>query len=311
MKSRRSDVVDIARAVAILAMIAYHLIWDLANFGFLPPGAPFVPGMRLASNAIAAAFLALVGLSLVLADRAGSSRGAFFKRLAMIACAAASTSAASFAVEPQAPILFGILHCIGVASLLATPLLKLPGIAASALGALAIAAPRLFSSPEFDLPVVQWIGLGWGEPATLDWRPLLPWGGVVWLTLGLAKLAPDGFWESPVTGWRAVGRPSAALAWLGRHSLAVYLTHQPILFACLFLASYGLGLASTSERETFLATCRPACVEAGGAIETCQRSCTCAVDKEMKMRFGARLSEFLGSQEDMNSAVESCAAEAR
>ena len=311
MTSRRSDVVDIARAVAILAMIAYHLIWDLANFGLVPPGTPFTPAMRMASNAIAAAFLALVGLSLVLARRAGSPSGAFRKRLIVIAFAAALTSAASFLVEPRAPILFGILHCIAVASLLAAPLLKVPALVASAVGALAIAAPRIFSAEVLESPILQWIGLGSNAPTTLDWRPLLPWAGCVWLTLGLAKQAPNRFWESGLMRWRAAGAPGAALAWLGRHSLAIYLAHQPILFACLFVASNGLGFGYAREKQAFLATCRPACVESGGAIETCERSCACAMDKEIRSRWGARLSEFLGSDEAVTSTVESCAVEAR
>ena len=33
-------------------------------------------------------------------------------------------------------------------------------------------------------PGLVWLGLGTQDPATLDWRPLMPWGGVLLLGLG-------------------------------------------------------------------------------------------------------------------------------
>ena len=308
----RSDVVDIARAVALVAMFAYHLVWDLADYGFLPPGTPFTPPMRLASNAIAVTFLALVGVSLVMADRGGRRSGAFWKRCALIAAAAGLTSAVTLVVEPQAPIVFGILHCIALASLLAAPLLRIPAGAACAIGLSALLAPRVFSAPAFDAPLVQWIGLGLHEPATLDWRPLLPWAGFVWLTLGLARLLPSRFWQSRPMVWRARARLMSALTWLGRHSLAIYLTHQPVLFAGLFVASAALGLGASRERDAFLAACRPACVESGGAIELCERSCVCVADKAMRATLGAQLlAKIWPDTHPTQSAAESCAVEAR
>jgi uncharacterized membrane protein len=307
----RSDVIDIARAVALIAMFAYHLIWDLADNGFIDPAAPFTPGMRWASNAIASAFLALVGLSLVLADRGGRRSGAFLKRLTIIAAAAVLVTATTFVIAPQAPIWFGILHCIALASLFAAPLMRIPAMATVAIGLLALLAPKLFSFEAFDAPFLQWIGLGKHAPSTLDWRPLLPWAGVVWLTLGLAGLAPNRFWRSSVMVWRARGRLASALAWLGRHSLALYLAHQPVLFASLFVASAALSPGVEREREAFLAACRPACVESGGGIETCERSCACVADKEIKATMRARfISKFWRDRNGAELAVQSCMTEA-
>ena len=33
----RSDAVDIARGLSLLAMAAYHFVWDLTAFSFVPP----------------------------------------------------------------------------------------------------------------------------------------------------------------------------------------------------------------------------------------------------------------------------------
>jgi len=307
----RRDVVDVARAVALIAMFIYHLIWDLADYGFIPPGTPFTPPMRWASNAIAAAFLALVGVSLVLAYSGGPPDRSFAKRIVVIAAAAALVSAVTAIVDPEAPIWFGILHCIALASLLAAPLLRLPAIAACAFGLLALAAPRLVSSAALDAPFVQWIGLGLQPPATLDWRPLLPWAGIVWLALGLTRLSPSRFLNLKLMVWRAQGSAPSALAWLGRHSLAVYLAHQPLLFGLLFLASTGLGLGAGPQRDAFLAACRPACVESGGQADTCQRSCACAAEKEIQATIVAGLlAKFWPDRTRGDLAVQSCVRDA-
>ena len=94
----------------------------------------------------------------------------------------------SFVFAPSEPITFGILHCIAVASLLAGPFVAAPAWASLAIGLAAIVAPFFIRSTLFDPPWLLWIGLGEALPNTLDWRPLLPWAGVVFLGLGAARL---------------------------------------------------------------------------------------------------------------------------
>jgi uncharacterized membrane protein len=215
------------------------------------------------------------------------------------------------AAEPQAPILFGILHCIAVATLLAAPLDRVPALVVGVLGGTAVLAPRFLSNAAFDSPFVLWIGLGLHEPVTLDWRPLLPWAGVVWLSLGLARLLPAPFWDSRPMTWRARRGSTRALAWMGRHSLPFYLAHQPILFALLFGASALLGVSAAKERDAFLASCAPACVESGGSVEACARSCGCVADKAIRATALARLtSGFWPEGERMKSTAQACAVEA-
>ena len=138
---------------------------------------------------MASAFLALVGVSLALAHRNGLNLRAFWRRLAIVAGAAALVTAGSFVFAPSEPITFGILHCIAVASLIAAPFVTAPAWASLAMGFAAIAAPWLGRSTLFDPPWLLWLGLGEALPNTLDWRPLLPWAGVVFLGLGVARLA--------------------------------------------------------------------------------------------------------------------------
>ena len=122
----RIDAVDCARGLALVGMAAYHLSWDLADFRLASPMLPFTPQMRLLSHIVASAFLLLVGVSLALAHRNGLNVRAFWRRLAIVAGAAALVTAGSFVFAPSEPITFGILHCIAVASLLAGPFVTAP-----------------------------------------------------------------------------------------------------------------------------------------------------------------------------------------
>src|ERR1700722_15036163 len=122
----RIDAVDCARGAALVGMAIYPLGWDLADFRLAPPMLPFTPQMRLLLHSVASAFLLLVGVSLALAHRNGLKVRAFWRRLAIVAGAAALVTAGSFVFAPSEPITFGILHCIAVASLLAGPFVTAP-----------------------------------------------------------------------------------------------------------------------------------------------------------------------------------------
>jgi len=108
-------------------MAAFHLIWDLGNFGYIDRDFPYSPSVKLFGHAIAIAFLFIVGVSLVVARARGAGSRAFWRRFFLIAGAAALVSLGTYIAFPQAFVFFGILHCIALASLLAAPLLPLPG----------------------------------------------------------------------------------------------------------------------------------------------------------------------------------------
>jgi len=313
-KLGRIAAIDVARGASLVGMGVYHLIWDLADFGFVSAGAPFAPAMRIFSHGVASAFLALVGVSLALAHPNGLSRRAFARRFATIAGAALLVTLASLFVDRDEPILFGILHCIAIASLVAAPFVGAPAWAALAAGALALAAPLIVASESFNSPALIWLGLGTAAPFTLDWRPLLPWAGVVLVGLALTRACLSRLARWSWTRWRPAAIPSRALGFAGRHSLAIYLVHQPILLALLFALANLSGLAARQERESYLAACRPACVEAGGGPSACAKACLCIADRAQAA--GVPLRAALGRRADderrrLKSIVDACGAEAR
>jgi uncharacterized membrane protein len=227
----RLDGVDALRGLAILAMVAYHFAFDLRHFGVIR--ADFENGAvwLAARGTIVTSLLLLVGISLVLAGRARVPFPAFAKRVAIIAACALAASAASYLVYPSTFITFGILHFIAVASLLARPLAGRPA-AALALGIVVLVTGLTLSHSFFDTRATSWIGFTTRKPPTQDYVPLFPWLGVVLAGIALGHaLAARAF--APVA---RLARTPRWVRWLGRHSLAVYMVHQPLLMGAIWLA---------------------------------------------------------------------------
>ena len=274
----RVDAVDLARGLALVGMATYHLSWDLADFRLVSPDLPFTPGMRLLSHTVASVFLALVGVSLALAHRKGFNGPAFWRRLMIVAGAAALVTLGSVVFAPGEGIFFGILHCIAAASLIAAPFVAAPAWASFAVGLAAIAAPSLVHSTLFDPPWLLWIGLGEALPNTLDWRPLLPWAGVVFLGLAAARTPGVMARVTSPKRWRAASGASRATCFAGRHSLPIYLVHQPILIGLLTALTAWGPLAPKPDMSGFLSSCQHACIAEGRAADECTTGCRCVAD---------------------------------
>lgn len=227
--TRRLAAIDALRGAAICLMIVYHFAFDLNLFGVIHTDFdhhPFWLGFR---GIIVTSFLLLVGVSLLLARRAGTTRRHFWRRIALIAFCAILVSLGSYVIFPATFITFGVLHCIALASVLAWPATRHPRLAWAA-GAAIIALGNTVELAWFDQPWLNWIGLMTHKPATEDYVPLLPWLGVVLWGIALgAWLADRQF--GPL---RALSRIAPRwLTWPGRYSLLVYMMHQPILIGLL------------------------------------------------------------------------------
>ncbi|MBB4199426.1 hypothetical protein CCR94_20210 [Rhodoblastus sphagnicola] len=272
---RRLPWIDAARGGALLAMAAYHFTWDLAAFRWIDGAVTASRDFHLLGHAIAASFLFLSGYSLVLARRARAVAlwrdPHYWRRWGQVAAAAGAITLVSFQLFPDAPIFFGILHCIALSSLFALPLVEAPVAAILGAAALALAAPGFFAAPVFDAKLFWWTGLSTFQPASQDYRPLLPWLG--FLLLGVAAA------RRPLPA-RAEREPNrrliAPFAWLGRHSLAFYLIHQPLLYGALALIG---PQATATDEAAFTAQCVAQCYASGASDSLCETSCACVVSR--------------------------------
>jgi uncharacterized membrane protein len=235
--------VDAARGVAIGMMVVYHLMYDLDYFGGYPIESTSGFWARFA-DATASAFLFLVGVSLAISYARASAghpgRSLFGKYLLrgirIFAYGIALTLV--FLVFGMGVVAFGILHLIGVSIILAYPFLRYR-FANLFLG-LSLVATGVYVRIEGLSSQSPWL-LPFGVvPENLvmpDYRPLLPWFGVVLLGVFAGNVVYGGGRRPALFAGKApaVARP---LLPLGRNSLFVYLIHQPILIA--LLAAFGV-----------------------------------------------------------------------
>lgn len=304
----RVPAIDIARGVAVIAMVIYHFAWDLSTLALADLEVVGSPGWNLFARAIAASFLVLAGIGISMAYRDGIRWAHFLRRLAVIAAAAAVITAATFLSFPRSYIFFGILHNMALSSVIALPFLFAPRIVAALAALVFLALPRLVSGGIFDQPVLAFLGLGTIPPNTYDWVPVFPWSG--YLLAGFAA-APLLIGLLPRSEGGGVGR---ALATLGRYSLVIYLVHQPVLFGALFGLRQFTGPNPTADAAPFMRYCLQSCQAQKQPEALCKKACGCTVEALRRdgiwgpIRDGDPSAEFL--QRAGNRAAE-CLKQAR
>ena len=223
---------DQARGLALLAMAIYHLCFDLEMFGWLPPGTALGQPLRGFAVLIASSFLCLAGIGLVLAHGTQIRWLAFWRRFWRVAGAAALVSLVTWFWVPQGFVYFGILHAIALFSLLGLALVRWPVWALLVLGLAVLAAPRIWGFSAFDSRFLAWTGLAEAPPYSIDFEPVLPWMSALILGLILGRLGlQSGLWARMAA--RPAGPWAMRLARPGRHSLAIYLLHQPVLIGVI------------------------------------------------------------------------------
>lgn len=237
---RRLPALDIARTVALIGMAIYHFTFDLEMFGYIPPGTSVSGGWAIFARCVAGSFLFLVGVSLFLAHGDGIRWRPFLKRLAMIAAAAALITGATYYAMPDNYIFFGILHSITVASLLGLLFLRLPAPVTLAAAVAVVLAKPYLQNGWFDAPILAGLGLTTWPVQSADFVPVFPWFAATLAGIGAAKIGrAAGFWRW-LSQRNGGGNFQRIAAWPGQHSLAVYLIHQPVLIATLWLVSRAL-----------------------------------------------------------------------
>ncbi len=272
----RLEPLDLARGVALVAMAVYHFAWDLEFFGYAPPGMTAVGGWKLFARSIASSFLIIVGISLYLAHARGFHLRPFLRRLALVAGAALAISLVTWFAVPGGFIFFGILHQIALASLLGLIFLRWPWPLTLVLAAAVIAAPWYARTSVFDAPVWWWVGLSTADPPSNDYVPLFPWFGAVLVGIALARLASEaGLVERARI---ALGSWSAPLQFIGRNSLVVYLLHQPILIAIVWLMTLIVPPPGFPQEVRFDAACNASCRQTRDTL-FCAEYCVCVLDR--------------------------------
>jgi len=229
--------IDIARGIAVVMMVIFHIAFDLSFLGIAGIPVSSLP-WRAFAMATAALFLLLVGISLSISAGYAKTRLSrsdfilkYLKRGAGIFAIGIGISIVTWILLPGAFIVFGILHLIGL-SIALSPLYTGYSWQNLLAGLAMILVSPVVAAMRGDGWLV-WLGIHPPAFYSIDYTPVFPWLGVVLIGVGLgAILYPRAArrWDHEVPTL-----PSSPLRFLGRHSLAIYLVHQPIILGILFI----------------------------------------------------------------------------
>lgn len=270
----RIDAIDLARGLALVAMAVYHFAWDLEFFGYADPGMTQQGGWKIFARCIASSFLFLVGVSLVLAHGNGVRWVGFGKRLLQVGAAAALITIATWFATPDRFIFFGILHQIALASVIGLLFVRLPPLLTLATAIAIIAAPYFLSAELFAYPVFWWVGLAPLDPPSNDYVPVFPWTGAVLAGIAAARIGQRYGVFARLAPWRSA-KWMLPFNFSGRHGLAFYLLHQPMLIGCLWLFAQMWPATTQTPEYGFMLACERNCAASG--ID-CPRYCACVLD---------------------------------
>lgn len=223
---RRFDVLDVWRTLAIVLMVAYHFLYDLYIFGVISANQLFSAPLNVLERFICCSFILLAGTS------ARFSRNNL--RHGLIVLGAGLVVEIGAAVAGQT-IRFGVLMLLGSSMVLwhflGKGLQKLPGWSVAAgSGVLFFAARWWTGRTAVSGP---WLyPLGFTAPGfySADYFPLLPW-----FFLFLTGTALGGWCLAHRENRLLTVSLPRALTWPGRHSLIIYVLHQPVLYGISYL----------------------------------------------------------------------------
>lgn len=234
----RYRLLDELRGLDLISMMLYHGMWDVVFlFGVTQKWYTGLPGF-VWQQSICWVFILLSGFCLPLGHHP-------FRRGAVVFGAGALVTAVTLLFLPEDVVWFGVLTLLGSSMLLTAALdplfRRVPPSAGVAVSALLfwVTYPTMngfWNLPGRRLALPQALYASWPTAYlgfmpksffSTDYFPLLPWLFLFWAgyflhhLVGRERLAPLR---------RSVCPP---LGWMGRHSLVLYLLHQPVILGVL------------------------------------------------------------------------------
>lgn len=224
MTKKRIWELDAFRGLCILGMVAVHAVYDAVElYGILDW--EYSNGFLLVKDGGGVLFLLLSGVSATLGSRS-VRRG-----LIVLGCGMLVTLVTALV---DMAIVFGVLHCLGVCMLLWHFFRRLPtawlGISGAVFVLAGIVLARVTVSYSWLIP----LGVTPAGFASADYFPLLPNLGFFLIGAALGRR----LYREKQSLFPNVSSDRPFLRFLqacGRHSLTIYLLHQPVLMLALEL----------------------------------------------------------------------------
>ncbi len=242
--SKRFIEIDMLRGLALLLMIFGHILWDLDYFGMVPMNNTIY---TILQRIVPPLFFLLVGMSLIVSkkkieDKSIDAQNRYYQNLILrglkIFSLGMIITTGTLIFIPEKVVLFGVLHCIGLSIVISVPFLKYRNY--NLLFAIIILfAGSFFAHFHVEAPTYAHLMIGihqvdlWSY--TLDYFPLIPWFGFCLMGVVIGDWLYSGNERRFRIPDLSKYRPAKLIQWFGRHSLIIYLIHQPIIAGALTL----------------------------------------------------------------------------
>ena len=236
-KAGRLAGLDTIRGITLLSMMLYHTCWDLVFlFGKKIPGYSGLGGY-VWQQSICWTFILLAGFCWSLGSH-------HLKRGLIVSGSGILITFVTLLVMPESRVIFGVLTLIGSCMLLLIPMEKLLlklraeiGLAGSFLlfllfrnvntGYLGFENWNILKLPDgfYENLFTTYLGFPQKGFFSADYFSLLPWFFLFLTGFYLYQLVQKNHMMEKLFSWRVPGFDV-----IGRHSLLIYLLHQPVVF---------------------------------------------------------------------------------
>jgi len=221
-KKERAWELDLLRGIALLLMIIFHVVFDLRDIYSYP--VYYDRGIFYYVGKVSAIlFMLISGISCSF-SRSNVKRGIRVLLIAMV------ITLATYLFDPGLIIKFGILHFLGISMILFPLFNGLNKYFIFIIATLIIIVGNFFSTLTVPFEYLFPIGLMSSSFTSSDYYPLLPWFGVFLYGVAFSKIIYRE--KKSVFNFKVKDNP---LLFMGRHTLAVYLIHQPLILLILNL----------------------------------------------------------------------------
>lgn len=221
MKNRIWEI-DFLRGIAISLMVVFHIIYDLKEF--FQYDIEYSQGFWFfVGKSSAVIFMLVSGIS------SNFSRNNL-QRGGKIFIYGIGITLITFFYNPKTYIRFGILHLLGISNIIYHFICKGRSFFLYITSFVLILLGRALVGKSTISPYLFPIGLVTKEFTSLDYYPLIPWFGVFLLGAALGKTIYKK--KQSLFPFQLKACP---LSYIGKHSLFIYLVHQPIIIGLLYL----------------------------------------------------------------------------
>lgn len=224
--------IDFLRGVAIILVVGYHLLFDLGEFVGIPKFLGWSTNLSTVAWTIAQHFFA--GLFVLLSGTSSTLTRSNVRRGLRLLAVSFLVTGATYLFDPTSAVYFGILQCLAVSMLLYGAVFQKTSAAVNALlGAVVTGLAALLPVLKKALAIrSDWL-LPFGLPSpsfsSFDYFPLIPWFGVFLIGAALGRSVYAA--RKSLLPWRM---PANFVNWAGRHSLVIYILHQPLIMGVLY-----------------------------------------------------------------------------